>query len=130
MQRTMAERKQRAAKVMFLRILFVFLSDNDSSHYSAHVCQGIALLLRKNFGEALAELEQALLRKNNDTWEAYFWKGMTYAFLGQDEEATAAIEKALELELPPILLTPLRWFEQERPDFYEKQVVPLLAKHG
>jgi hypothetical protein len=33
------------------------------------------------------------------------------------------------LELPPLLLAPLRWFEQEKPEFYEKYVVPLLAKY-
>jgi hypothetical protein len=54
---------------------------------------------------------------------------MTYASLGRDEEATTAIEKALELELPPILLTPLRWFEQDKPDFYQKYVVPLMARY-
>jgi tetratricopeptide (TPR) repeat protein len=97
--------------------------------YSAHVCQGIALLLRRHFREALAELEQALLQKRNDDWEAHFWKGMTYAFLEQDEEAITAVEKALTLELPPILLTPLRWFEQERRDFYVRYLVPLLTKY-
>jgi len=54
---------------------------------------------------------------------------MICAFLGQDEEAIAAIETALDLELPPMLLAPLRWFEQEKPDFYGKYVVPLLAIH-
>jgi hypothetical protein len=48
---------------------------------------------------------------------------------GQDEEAIAAIEKAMDLELPPILLTPLRWFEQDRLDFYQKYVVPLMARY-
>jgi hypothetical protein len=49
--------------------------------------------------------------------------------LGHDEEAIAAIERSLELELPPILLTPLRWFEQDKPDFYQKYVVPLMARY-
>ena len=38
-----------------------------------------------------------------------------------------AIEKALEKGLPPVLLTPLKWFAQDRPDFYRKYVVPLMA---
>jgi hypothetical protein len=38
-------------------------------------------------------------------------------------------ELQLALELPPILLAPFCWFEQERPDFYQKYVVPLLAKY-
>jgi tetratricopeptide (TPR) repeat protein len=101
----------------------------DQPNYASHTCQGIALLLCRNFKEALAELEQALLSNRNDRWKAYFWKGVACAFLEQDEEAITVIEKALDSELPPILLAPLRWFEQERPDFYEKHVVPLLAKH-
>ena len=52
-----------------------------------------------------------------------------YAFLERDGEAVVAIEKALGLELPPILLAPLRWFEQEKPQFYEKYAAPLLAKY-
>ena len=35
---------------------------------------------------------------------------------------------ALTNELPPILLSPLRWLEQDRPDFYAEYVVPLLAR--
>ena len=42
---------------------------------------------------------------------------------------SAAVEKALEVELPPVLLTPLRWFEEDRPDFYQKHVVPLMARY-
>ncbi len=83
--------------------------------------------LQRNFEEALQELEQAI-QMAPEEWDAYFWKGMAYASLGRDEEATTAIEKALELDLPPILLTPLRLFEQDRPDFYQKYVVPLLAR--
>ena len=102
----------------------------DPEDYTAHICQGIALLLHRNLREALTELEQALLPTRHEKWQAHFWKGMISAFLEQDEEAIAAIEKALDLELPPILLAPLHWFEQERPDFYEKHIVPLLAKHA
>ncbi len=102
----------------------------DLENYTAHICQGIALLLRRNLREALAELEQALLPTRHEEWKAHFWKGMISAFLGQDEEAIGAIEKALDLELPPILLAPLRWFEQERPDFYAKDLMPLLTKHA
>jgi tetratricopeptide (TPR) repeat protein len=96
----------------------------------AHICLGIALLMRGDWREALVELEQALLPTRHEEWKAHFWKGMACAFLEQDEEAIVAIEKALELELPPILLAPLRWFEQEKPDFYEKYVAPLLEKYA
>ena len=64
-----------------------------------------------------------------EDWDAYFWKGMACASIGQDEEAIAAIERSLTLDMPPILLTPLRWFEQDKPDFYQKYVVPLMARY-
>jgi hypothetical protein len=55
---------------------------------------------------------------------------MTYAALGRDEEARAAIERALQEPFPPLLLSPLRWFEQDRPDFYASYVVPLLDNNS
>jgi hypothetical protein len=54
---------------------------------------------------------------------------MACAAMGQEEEAIAAIERSLTLEMPPILLTPLRWFKRDRPDFYQKYVVPLMARY-
>lgn len=99
-------------------------------NYSAHICQGIALLLRGQYLKALAEFEQALLLEQNDQWEVYFWKGMACAFLGQDAEAMASVTKALDLHLPPILLVPLRWLEKERLEFYEQYIVPILATYG
>jgi tetratricopeptide (TPR) repeat protein len=104
------------------------LDADDYVAHVAHICLGIALLLRRNWSEALAELEQALVPTRHEEWKVHFWIGMTYAFLGRDEDAVASIEKALELALPPILLAPLRWFAQERPDFYGKYAVPLIAR--
>jgi tetratricopeptide (TPR) repeat protein len=105
------------------------ISADNPQEGMAYICRGVASWLRGFFEEALTELEQAI-RLIPDEWDAYFWKGVTCASLRRDEEAIAAIEKSLELELPPILLVPLRWFEQERPDFYEKYVVALLANHA
>jgi tetratricopeptide (TPR) repeat protein len=93
----------------------------------ALVCRGVALWLNRLFEEALQELERAI-QQIPWYWDSYFWKGMTCASLGREEEAMSSIEKALDLELPPILLTPLKWFEQDRPDFYQKYVVPLMAR--
>ncbi len=109
----------------------------DPRHATAHVCQGVAWWLRGHLEEAMAELEQATLLDPNQwdpdpyfqQWDPYFWKGMICASLRRDEEAIAAIEKSLELGLPPVLLAPLRWLEPERPDFYEKFVIPLLARY-
>ncbi len=85
-------------------------------------------MIHKHFEEALADLEQAILLEP-EAWNAYFWKGMVCASLGRDKEAMEAIEKALEEGLPPILFTPLRWFEQDRPDFYQEYVVPFVARY-
>ncbi len=93
------------------------------------VCRGVTLWLNSDYEETLTLLDQAIPLQPHAS-DPYFWKGMTYASLGREEEAIASIEKALELELPLVLLTPLRWFEQDRPDFYQKHVVPLMARYG
>jgi tetratricopeptide (TPR) repeat protein len=100
----------------------------NPQHYVSHICQSVALWLRKKFDQALAELEQAI-PFGTESWNTDFWKGLFCASLGRDEEAIAAIQKALIESLPPILLTPLWWIEQERPDFYGEYAVPLLARY-
>src|SRR5690242_4757940 len=97
----------------------------DPQKYVAYVCRGVAWYLLKSFEQSLAELEQAIALEPEE-WDAYFWKGMVYAALKCDKDAKSAVEKSLEVDLPPVLLAPLRWFEQDRPDFYEQYVVPLL----
>lgn len=110
--REVAERLERIASI-------------DPQHFVAYLCRGVALWIRGNSGQALAELEQALVLGPKE-WDAYFWKGMIYASLKRDEEAVEAIQHSLERDLPPLLLTPLSSFEQERPDFYQQSVIPLL----
>ena len=99
----------------------------NPQHYTAHVCRGVALLLGGRFVESVAELEQAI-PLDPGAGSAYFWKAMACALLGQDEIAITLIRKFLELELPPMLLSPLQWLEQSRPDLYENYVIPLLAQ--
>jgi tetratricopeptide (TPR) repeat protein len=100
----------------------------NPQHYIAYVCYGVALYVRGCFEEALFKLEQAI-QQNIKAWDAYFWKGKVCAFLRRDEEAIATIEKSLELNMPPVLLTPLHWLEQDRPQFYEKYATQLLAQY-
>ena len=94
----------------------------DAQNAIAYVCRGVALWLRGKLELSLIELEQAIAVEP-EGWDGYFWKGMTCASLGRDEEAIAAIEKALELELPPVLLAPLRWFEQDRPEPFFSRIL-------
>jgi tetratricopeptide (TPR) repeat protein len=101
------------------------IAATNPEHYISHICRGIALWLRGNYELSLAELEQAETMQSR-SWSAYFWKGMAYASLEKDEEAMAVLEMALALELPPVLLMPLHWFEQNRSGFYKKYAEPLL----
>ncbi|HXX78076.1 MAG TPA: tetratricopeptide repeat protein, partial [Ktedonobacteraceae bacterium] len=94
----------------------------------AFVCRAVSMWLQRNFAEALPVLEQAI-QMASDEWDAYFWKGMNCASIKQDEAAIASIEQSLTSGIPPILLTPLRWFEQDRPEFYQQYVVPLMARY-
>jgi len=99
----------------------------DPESYVAYVCQGLVLGLRGKLKEGLAKLEQAL-SLDSEAWDAYFWQGMLLAqyYKGRYEKARNALDKALELEMPPVLLTPLYWLEKERSDFFEQYARPLL----
>jgi tetratricopeptide (TPR) repeat protein len=105
------------------------LAARDQQQPVALVCRGVSLLLRGRFEEAEASLDQALLL-NPAIREALFWKSLLCAELRRDEEARAALGRALAAELPlaRVLLTPLRWLEQKRPDFYRQDVEPVLAR--
>lgn len=101
----------------------------DQQQPAAFVCQGVALLLRKRFEEALVILDQLLLM-NPQRREASFWKSLVGALLERDEEARAALErvKVAELPLPEALFAPLRWLKQKRPEFYRAYAAPLIER--
>jgi tetratricopeptide (TPR) repeat protein len=103
---------------------------SDMQDYYAHVCRGIALGLRGKLKDGLLELEAAI-DMDSDKNDAYFWKGMlsAYFYRGRHQQAMEAIEKALELGMPPILLTPLYWLEKDVPEFFAQYAKPLLDKH-
>jgi tetratricopeptide (TPR) repeat protein len=94
----------------------------------AELCRGVALGLQERYSDSIAELEQ-LIQSGKSVQDACFWKGLFCAYLGQDAEATKAIAQALEAGLPPILLTPLYWLEQEQLDMYQAVAVPFLVKY-
>jgi tetratricopeptide (TPR) repeat protein len=109
--------------------------------YIAYVCRGVIFWFHKEFEKALATFQHAASLSHDpdwqefgrnawQEWDAHFWLGMTYAMLDQEEEAQMAIEDALAREMPPILLKPLGWLEQEKPAWYERYVKPLFAAHG
>src|SRR5205814_5046307 len=96
----------------------------DPEHYVAYVCRSVVSGLRGNLKEGLEEIEKAIAL-DPAVWDAYFWKGMLFAYYYQghshqrEKMAMEAIEKALEVGLPPILLTPLNWLEHDNPTFFE-----------
>ena len=45
------------------------------------------------------------------------------------EVTEQAIERALEMDMPPVLLIPLYWLEQDVPDMFERFAKPLLKKY-
>ncbi|MBA2393532.1 MAG: tetratricopeptide repeat protein [Ktedonobacteraceae bacterium] len=105
----------------------------DPQRYEAATCRGIALGLQGKLREGLAEIEQAIVMSQNEpgqTQDAYFWKGMLCAYIGRNQAAIEAVEKALEEGLPPILLIPLHWLERDRPEFYERYAAPLLTRYN
>ena len=101
------------------------LAARDPTQRLAYVCRAVAHWLHGNVEAAWRELQQAPPPEPND--EAFsFWRGLICVSLERDDEARAALEDALHL--PPVLLTPLLWIQHQRPDFYSKEVVPLLAR--
>jgi tetratricopeptide (TPR) repeat protein len=102
----------------------------DAQQYYAYICRAVASGLRGRLKEGLEEVEQALTLLPEE-WDAYFWKGMLRAYYYQTgyHMTIDAIEKSLERGLPPLLLLPLYWLEQERSGFFEKYALPLLKKH-
>ncbi len=88
--------------------------------YAALVCQSIALGLQGKLRQGLALLDQAISLEAEE-YDAYFWKGMLFAYYapGQPERAKEWIQKALEKKLPPILLTPLYWLRADHPAVFE-----------
>jgi len=77
-------------------------------------------------------MEQAIALKSEE-YDAYFWKGMLLAYYYRGrlhfEEAKMVIEQALTLGLPPVLLTPLYWFEKDNPTFFKQYAGQLLEQH-
>ncbi len=123
--------KQRAGIEIAARLEQI--AEIDPQRYISSVCRGVALGLRGNLKAGLAALEQAL-PLDSEACHALFWKGMLSAYYhqarSQETITMAAIEQALQLGLPPVLLTPLYWLEQDRPAFFATYLKPLLAQYG
>ena len=106
------------------------IAAKDPSDHNAAICEGIASWVSGLTEQGLVEIERAISMKPDD-FDACFWKGMVLATMnGREAEAMAAIALALENDLPPILIGPLRWTKEDAPHFYENHALPLLEKYG
>ena len=122
--------KQRPGIEMAVRLEVI--AAIDSQLYVAYVCRGVAAGLHGKVKEGLEEVEKAISLESEE-WDAFFWKGMllAYYYRGQPsaEETVRMIERSLAMNLPPILLTPLYWLEEDRHDLFEKYIRPLLLQY-
>jgi tetratricopeptide (TPR) repeat protein len=118
-----------------------FAAIAKGDHYTAYVCRGVIFFLQKEYQQALTALQYATTFHYDvdwyrdpwsdfwREWDAPFWLAMVYLALNQEEDARVALEQALAFEMPPILLRPLAWFEQEKPELYEQLVKPLFDRY-
>lgn len=102
-------------------------SELDNS-YPSLVSKAFIQWYKEHFQEALTTLEQAIIDEP-ELWAAFFWKGFVLAYLENYEDAIVAIKTSLDNDLPPILMLPLKWLEQDRPEFYQKYALPLLQQY-
>lgn len=74
-----------------------------------HFARGFAHWVKGSYSEALTEFELSLQLDTDPTqWDTHFWKGITLASLGRDQEAREAISTSLDQDIPIMLLSPLR----------------------
>jgi hypothetical protein len=47
-------------------------------------------------------------------------------YLHKHNEALKALNKSLEVKLPPLLLKPLFWIENDNPEFFKDSILPII----
>jgi tetratricopeptide (TPR) repeat protein len=99
----------------------------DAPAYLILVGQGMAAWLHQDFNQAQTKLQQAIDQEPH-RWNARFWHAMALLSTNQDEKAIEEITQTLQLGMPPILLTPLQWFQQSRAEFYAKTLAPIIQQ--
>ncbi len=115
--------QQRADRATAERLEHVSLV--SSQHYIAYVCRAVAYWLRGNTEQAQQELTEAIKLKTG-MWDALFWQGMIASFQGQ-QIGIYSVEQALEMGMPPALLSPLHWLERDQPQLYTQHIVSRLT---
>ncbi len=105
------------------------ISRLDSTHYTSTCCLAVLALHRADTQAARLYLEQAV-KMEPEQWDPHFWIGIVAAMSGEIEVARHAIERSLELGLPPLLLTPLFWLHAARASSFEQYARDLLQRCG
>lgn len=100
----------------------------DPCHYTSHMCLAVAAYCRDDMDTARMQGTLAL-QLEPEQWDPYFWLGFFAAVAGSHDMAIQFIEKALELNLPPFLLTPLYWLESKSPAFFAGYACELLQRY-
>lgn len=95
--------------------------------YMAYLCRAILHWIEGDLNAGYKELKIACDLLPHEP-AAYFWQGIFAASLGKDNEALDLFGKALELGLPPVLLSPIRWLDPVNPRFYQMSGQALLPK--
>jgi tetratricopeptide (TPR) repeat protein len=105
------------------------ISTLDPTHYTSHCCLAVLAYQHEDSQAALLHLEEAVTLAS-EQWDPHFWIGLVAAMTGETEVARQAIDHALELGLPPLLLAPLSWLKGARTDFFEQYAQELLQRFG
>ena len=100
----------------------------DHSEHLKDLCRCLACWLQQRYDMALACTELALA-KEPESEDAHFWKGMTLAAMGRDEEARIALEWARENGVPPCLFHTLKLLKPHNEAFYQQYALPLLEQN-
>lgn len=82
----------------------------DPEDYISFVARAVIALHHHDSRLALEYLEQAA-HIEPEQWDPPFWQAMAWAMHDEPEKAQRALETALEMGLPPLLLTPLYWLQ-------------------
>jgi tetratricopeptide (TPR) repeat protein len=98
------------------------LLDEAANNYPqsewGQLCRGMAAWLHGGSANAKAYLLRAQQLDVTNP-HCYFWLGMLHASLQEDNLAHSALQRAAQSGLARILFTPLRYFEQKRPEFFQ-----------
>ena len=105
------------------------ISSLDPTHYTSHCCLAVLAYSHADPQRALQHLEQAIWLAPHD-WDPRFWIGLLAVLMDEQEMARQAIEHALELGLPPLLLTPLLWLKKVHVDFFERHARNFFTEYG